>query len=121
MGSARFRICVLSAATVVIPSVLPADVVIDWNQKANVCVLEAKMYPFVGTRVMAIVHASMFERQVTWMKYVEMIEKIYNKHVHTHERVSVVFEVDQMERQRRSHTAVKSNATRRERREEKAA
>ena len=61
MGSARFRICVLSAATVVIPSVLPADVVIDWNQKANACVLEAKMYPFVGTRVMAIVHASMFD------------------------------------------------------------
>jgi hypothetical protein len=61
MGSARFRICVLFAATVVIPSVLPADVVIDWNQKANACVLEAKMYPFVGTRVMAIIHASMFD------------------------------------------------------------
>jgi hypothetical protein len=45
MGSARFRICVLFGATVVIPSVLPADVVIDWNQKANACVLEAKMYP----------------------------------------------------------------------------
>jgi len=68
-----------------------------------------------------LVHASMFERQVTWMKYVEMIEKIYNKHVHTHERVSVVFEVDQMERQRRSHTAVKSNATRKQQREQKAA
>jgi hypothetical protein len=36
-------------------------VVIEWNQKANACVLEAKMYPFVGTRVMAIVHSSMFD------------------------------------------------------------
>jgi hypothetical protein len=57
---ARFRSCILFAVTMVVPSITTADMVTEWNQKANACVLEAKMYPFVGTRVMAIVHTSMF-------------------------------------------------------------
>jgi hypothetical protein len=61
MGSARLRSCVLVALAILVPSISIADVVIEWNQKANACVLEAKMYPFVGTRVMAIVHSSMFD------------------------------------------------------------
>ena len=61
MGSARTRDCVLLAVAILFPSISTADVVIEWNQKANACVLEAKMYPFVGTRVMAIVHSSMFD------------------------------------------------------------
>lgn len=61
MGPARLRSCVLVALAILVPSISIADVVIEWNQKANACVLEAKMYPFVGTRVMAIVHSSMFD------------------------------------------------------------
>jgi hypothetical protein len=68
-----------------------------------------------------IAHSSMFERQASWVKYVEMIERIYNKHVHAHERVAVTFEVDQLERAKRSTGAVKANQTRRERREQKVA
>jgi len=67
-----------------------------------------------------VAHSSMFERQATWMKYVELIEKIYNKHVHTHERLSVVFEVDQMERQKRSENVIKGNQTRRQREQQAA-
>jgi hypothetical protein len=57
MGSARLRSCVLVALAILVPSISIADVVVEWNQKANACVLEGKMYPFVGTRVMAIVHS----------------------------------------------------------------
>jgi hypothetical protein len=60
-----------------------------------------------------VAHASMFERQATWMKYVELIERLYNKNVHTSDRLSVVFEVDQLERQKRSDKARKGNETRR--------
>ena len=61
MGSARLRSCALIALALLAPSISVADVVIEWNQKANACVLEAKMYPFAGTRVMAIMHSSMFD------------------------------------------------------------
>jgi hypothetical protein len=56
----RFTASILIAAVHVLPA-FAADVVIDWNQQANAAVLEAKVYPFAGTRVMAIVHTSMFD------------------------------------------------------------
>jgi hypothetical protein len=59
-----------------------------------------------------VAHASMFERQATWMKYVALIEQLYNKNVHTADRLSLVFEVDQMERKRRSGSTKKGNETR---------
>ncbi|MBB5061534.1 hypothetical protein HDF16_006270 [Granulicella aggregans] len=43
------------------PSAGFGDVVTEWNQHANACVLEAKIAPFAGTRAMAIVHTSMFD------------------------------------------------------------
>lgn len=61
-----------------------------------------------------VAHSTMFERQVTWMKYVEMIERLYNKNAMTHDRMSLVFEVDQMERAKRSAKVAKGNQTRRE-------
>lgn len=61
-----------------------------------------------------VAHCSMFERQATWMKYVELIERIYNKNVHLEERLSIVFEVDQLERAKRSDTVAKGNKSRKE-------
>lgn len=60
MSVLRFTASILIAAVHVLPA-FAADVVIDWNQQANAAVLEAKVYPFAGTRVMAIVHTSMFD------------------------------------------------------------
>jgi hypothetical protein len=61
MSTAQLRACILLALTALLSSVTAADVVTDWNQKANASILEAKIYPFAGTRVMAIVHAAMFD------------------------------------------------------------
>jgi hypothetical protein len=58
-----------------------------------------------------VAHAAMFERQATWMKYVALIEQLYNKNVHTADRLSLVFEVDQMERKRRSVSSRKGAET----------
>lgn len=65
-------------------------------------------------------HSSMFERQATWMKYVEMIEQIYNKHVPTYDRMSITFAVDQMERKKRSDRVAKGNSTRKEQQKQAA-
>jgi len=61
MSIAQLRACVLFAAATLFPSVSVGDVVTEWNQQANTCVLEAKIFPFAGTRVMAIVHTAMFD------------------------------------------------------------
>jgi hypothetical protein len=61
MSTAQLRACILFALGILFPSVSVADVVTDWNQSAGACVLEAKIYPFAGTRVMAIVHTAMFD------------------------------------------------------------
>jgi hypothetical protein len=61
MSIAQLRACILFALGILFPSVSVADVVTDWNQSAGACVLEAKIYPFAGTRVMAIVHTAMFD------------------------------------------------------------
>ena len=63
-------------------------------------------------------HASMFERQATWVKYVEMIERIYNRNVTTSERLSVVFEVDKAERAKRAESAHKAHRTKAKKRNE---
>lgn len=68
-----------------------------------------------------VAHASMFERQATWMKYVELIERLYNKNVHFEDRLSVVFEVDQSERLRRSDKVSRGNKARKQQEEQKAA
>ena len=60
MSAAQFRVCILAVA-ILFPSPSTADVVTEWNQKAGASVLEAKIYPFAGTRVMAIVHSAMFD------------------------------------------------------------
>lgn len=64
-----------------------------------------------------VAHASAFERQATWLKYVELIERLYNRNVGVADRVSVVFEVDQMERERRSQNVAKGMKTRSERKQ----
>jgi hypothetical protein len=61
MRIAQLRAGILFSAAVLFPSLLAADVVTDWNQTANACVLEAKILPFAGTRVMAIMHTAMFD------------------------------------------------------------
>src|SRR5271157_3514202 len=60
MSAAQLRVCILAVA-ILLPSPSTADVVTEWNQKAGASVLEAKIYPFAGTRVMAIVHSAMFD------------------------------------------------------------
>jgi len=61
MSTAQLRACLLFGFAILSPSQSIADVVTEWNQQAEVCVLEAKILPFAGTRVMAIVHTSMFD------------------------------------------------------------
>ena len=61
MSVGQLRACILLAFATFFPSAGLGDVVTEWNQQANACVLEAKIYPFAGTRVMAIVHTSMFD------------------------------------------------------------
>lgn len=68
-----------------------------------------------------VAHASAFERQATWLKYVELIEKLYNRNVHVDERLSVVFEVDQMEREKRSKNVAKGMQTRQQQKQERKA
>lgn len=66
-------------------------------------------------------HSSMFERQATWMKYVELIERLYNKNVQTGDRLSLVFEVDQNERLKKSETIAKGNRSRKVKEQERKA
>jgi len=61
MRSARVRAVLLLLVTLLLRSLSLGDVVIEWNQRAEACLVEAKVYPFAGTRVMAIVHSAMFD------------------------------------------------------------
>src|SRR5215469_9374705 len=61
MSRTQFRASFLFATVSLFPFMSAADVVTEWNQKAGACLLEAKVYPFAGTRVMAIVHTAMFD------------------------------------------------------------
>src|SRR5215470_6492822 len=61
MSTAQLRACLLFVVASLFPSLSFGDVVTEWNQQANTCVVEAKIFPFAGTRVMAIVHTSMFD------------------------------------------------------------
>jgi len=61
MNAIHLRTWILSAATLAFPAMSAADVVTEWNQKAEASIAEAKQFPFVGTRTMAIVHAAMFD------------------------------------------------------------
>ena len=61
MSAAQLRACILFAVAILFPCASVGDVVTEWNQKAGASVLEAKIYPFAATRVMAIVHTSMFD------------------------------------------------------------
>src|SRR5215471_7982948 len=61
MSMNQLRALVLLAVAMVFSTVSAADVVTDWNEKANASVLEAKIAPFAGTRPMAIVQTAMFD------------------------------------------------------------
>jgi hypothetical protein len=61
MSALQIRTSILIAVAILFRPLFAADVVIEWNQKANASVLEAMIYPFAGTRVMAIVHTAMFD------------------------------------------------------------
>ena len=61
MRTAQLRVSVLFAVAILLPAASVADVVTQWNEQAGACLLEAKSLPFVGTRVMAIVHTAMFD------------------------------------------------------------
>ena len=61
MSAAKLRACILLVFATFFPVSGFGDIITDWNQQANACVLEAKTFPFAGTRVMAIVHTSMFD------------------------------------------------------------
>jgi hypothetical protein len=61
MSAVQVRAWILFAIATLAPLVCAADVVTEWNQRAGASVLEAKIYPFAGTRVMAIVHTAMFD------------------------------------------------------------
>jgi hypothetical protein len=43
------------------PAIASPDSITEWNQRAVNCALEAKQYPFVATRTLAIVHTAMFD------------------------------------------------------------
>ena len=61
MSAGQIRVCIMLVFATFFPAAGFGDVVSEWNQQANACVLEAKTLPFAGTRVMAIVHTSMFD------------------------------------------------------------
>src|SRR5271157_1289801 len=61
MSTVQLRAWMLAAAMMAAPAASAADVVIEWNQKAGAALAEAKVYPFVGTRVMSLVHVAMFD------------------------------------------------------------
>lgn len=51
----------VSLVILVVPMVMAADVVTEWNEKALACATAAKQLPFVATRTMAMVHTAMFD------------------------------------------------------------
>jgi len=51
-----FALAMLASSTVASP-----DAVTEWNQRAANCALEAKQFPFVATRTLAMVHTAMFD------------------------------------------------------------
>jgi hypothetical protein len=61
MSAAQLRASILFALALLCSSASAADVVTEWNQKADASILEAKILPFAGTRVMAIMHTAMFD------------------------------------------------------------
>jgi hypothetical protein len=61
MRTAQLRVRILFAVAILLPAASVADVVTQWNEQAGACLLEAKSLPFLGTRVMAIVHTAMFD------------------------------------------------------------
>lgn len=61
MSSVYARGWFLALAVLFVPAVATPDAVTEWNQRAGACALEAKQYPFVATRTVAIVHTAMFD------------------------------------------------------------
>jgi hypothetical protein len=61
MRTAQLRVCILFTFAILLPRLAAADVVTEWNQQANASILEAKIYPYAGTRVLAIMHVAMFD------------------------------------------------------------
>jgi hypothetical protein len=61
MNASLRRVIVLFTLAIALPAVSNADVLTEWNQKAEASIAEAKQLPFVGTRTMAIVHVAMFD------------------------------------------------------------
>lgn len=61
MRALLIRASILIVVAIFFRPLFASDVVIEWNQKANASILEAKVYPFAGTRVMPIVHTAMFD------------------------------------------------------------
>ncbi len=61
MSTIQVRTWILAAAMSVVPAASAADVVTEWNQKAGAALAEAKVYPFVGSRTMSLVHVAMFD------------------------------------------------------------
>src|SRR5271157_3157504 len=61
MSTVQLRAWILAAAVMAAPVASAADAVTEWNQKAGAALAEAKVYPFVGTRVMSLVHVAMFD------------------------------------------------------------
>jgi hypothetical protein len=61
MSTIQVRTWILAAAISVVPAVSAADVVTEWNQKAGAALAEAKVYAFVGSRAMSLVHVAMFD------------------------------------------------------------
>jgi hypothetical protein len=61
MSTIQVRTWILAAAISLVPAVSAADVVTEWNQKAGAALAEAKLYPFMGSRAMSLVHVAMFD------------------------------------------------------------
>lgn len=61
MSTVQVRAWILAVAMLAAPAASAADVVTEWNQKAGAALAEAKVYPFVGTRTMSLVHVAMFD------------------------------------------------------------
>jgi hypothetical protein len=61
MTAAAFCRKLVLVSLLLVPVVVTADVVSDWNEKALACTREAKQLPFVATRTMALVHTAVFD------------------------------------------------------------
>ena len=61
MNPVSVRGWLFALAMLASPAVASRNAVTEWNQPTVSCALQAKQFPFVATRTLAIVHTAMFD------------------------------------------------------------